>query len=121
LRNEELIIKVESLYVGLLDRLNVKDSDELKDDFKSLMSDCHAMRKYRNNLLHSAFIELKSGDDVLGILRSNPKLKIDPDTGDPLFDQEMLTEAGINEHITKLAQLVLSLNNHYTQLSHWAI
>jgi hypothetical protein len=120
LKNELLVNKVESLYVGLIDSLNIEDREERKTEFKSLMATCHDMRKYRNNLLHSAYIELTAGDDVLGIIRSNPKLKVDPNSGELLLDQEILSEEAILNEMGKLAELAVSLNMHYTQLIHWA-
>jgi hypothetical protein len=120
LRNEELVNRVETLYLQLLNKLNVEDRRKSKAEFRALMKECHVMRKYRNNLLHSAFIELKAGEDVIGVLRSNPKLKVDPNTGAALLDQEMLTEESIALRMTRLAELGFLLNLHYTQLIHWA-
>jgi hypothetical protein len=120
LTNNDLVNEVESLYVGLIEGLDVEGKDAQKADFRSLMSSCHDMRRYRNNLLHSAYIELKAGDDVMGILRSNPKLRVDPSSGEVLFDQEMLSEEAILNEMGKLAELAFRLNVHYTQLIHWA-
>jgi hypothetical protein len=120
LSNNDLVDKVESLYVGLIDSLDVEDQEERKANFKLLMTACHDMRRYRNNLLHSAYIELKAGDNVMGILRSNPKVKVDPRSGELLFDQEMLSEEVILNEMGKLAELVFSLNMHYVQLIQWA-
>ena len=60
-----------------LDRLDRKDREDLKQDFTALVADCQMLRRCRNDLLHSAFVELRAGGDVVGILRSNPKIKID--------------------------------------------
>ena len=120
LTNNDLVNEVESLYVGLIEGLDVEGKDARKADFQTLMAACPDMRRYRNNLLHSAYIELKAGDDVMGILRSNPKLKVDPSSGEVLFDQEMLSEEAILKEMEKLAELAFALNLHYTQLIHWA-
>jgi len=120
LTNNDLVNEVKALYVGLINGLDVEDKDTRMADFQSLMATCHDMRRYRNTLLHSAFIELKAGDDVMGILRSNPKLRVDPSSGEVLFDQETLSEEGILKEMEKLAELAFSLNMHYMQLIHWA-
>jgi len=120
LTNHDLVNKVEELYIGLIDNLDVEGQEERKDNFRSLMMTCHDIRRYRNNLLHSAYIELEAGDDVVGILRSNPKPQVDPNSGEALFDQEILSEETILEVMRNLAELALSLNMHYTQLIHWA-
>jgi hypothetical protein len=118
--SEELIGKVESLFIDLMSRLDVPDKDERIADFKSIVAGSHAMRQYRNNLLHSAFIELKAGGEVMGILRSNPKIKIDPKSGEVLFDQEALTVKAINNKVKELGKLAFPLGQHYIQLIHWA-
>jgi hypothetical protein len=118
--NYQLINRVESLYVDLVDGLEIEDSKERKEDFGSIAAACHAMRRYRNNLLHSAFVELKASGGVLGILRSNPELKIDQETGELLFDQEVLSEDAILGEMKRLAELAIALNAHYMQLIHWA-
>jgi hypothetical protein len=118
--SEELFRKVESLFVDLMNRLDVPDKDERITDFKSIVAGCHAMRQYRNNLLHSAFIELKAGGKVMGILRSNPKIKIDPTSGEVLFDQEALTAKAITKKLHELGELAFPLGQHYVQLIHWS-
>ena len=122
LRNEsskDLIDKVAALYLDLIERLGPADRESKGRDFKSIVAGCHEMRKYRNNLLHSAFIEFKAGGEVVGLLRSNPKIKVDESSGDVLFDQEDLTEDAILEQIHKLADLAFPLGQHYMQLIAW--
>ena len=121
--NKELIDKVEDIYLNLidtLDRLDVKDREDLKRDFTALVADCHLLRQYRNNLLHSAFFELKAGGDMVGILRSNPKVKIDQSSGELLFDQEQVTEQAILKQLHKLGELAFPLGQHYLQLLRWS-
>lgn len=118
--SEDLIDKVETLFTEVIRRLDVPDQDERIRDFKSIVAGCHAMRKYRNNLLHSAFIELKAGGEIVGIVRSNPKIKTDPTSGDPIFDEEALTEEAISNKIGELGKLAFPLSMHYKQLIFWA-
>ena len=120
LTNHDLVNKVEELYVGLIDDLDIEDQEERKANFRSLITTCHDIRKYRNNLLHSAYMELEAGDEVIGVLRSNPKPQVDPSSGEALFDQEVLSEEAILDEMRKLAKVAFSLNMHYTQLIHWA-
>lgn len=56
----------------------------------------------------------------MGILRSNPKIKIDPKSGEVLFDQEALTVKAINNKVKELGKLAFPLGQHYIQLIHWA-
>lgn len=120
LSNKELIDKVEAMFVNLVGGLDVEDRDERIQDFQTIVAGCHKLREYRNSLLHSAYIELKGGGEVLGILRSNPKIKTDPATGDKLFDEEDLTGEAIEKHLRKIAELGVPLGQHYLQLIHWS-
>jgi hypothetical protein len=121
-RNEELINRVQALYVGLLDRLDIDEAlrQARKEEFIFLCGSCHEMRRFRNTLLHSAYIELKAGGDAVAIMRSDPKLRVDPDSGEVLYDQEILSEETIGVAMQKLAETAFSINTHYAQLLHWA-
>lgn len=119
-RNEQLIERVRDLLLAMLETLDIDDREERKLDFASIAERCHELRRKRNVLLHSAFTELKAGGEVLAIMRSNPRLKIDASTGEPLFDHEVLTEPGLTKLLRELADAELSVNAHYMQLIHWA-
>jgi hypothetical protein len=116
--NSDLIEEVIKLYCEFIDTINIDQKEDRKKDFKSLMDEFHEMRAYRNKLLHSAYLELKAGGEVVDLLRSNPKLKHDNITGEPIYDIEILTEQNISKNITKYADAVFNLNLHYTQIIH---
>jgi hypothetical protein len=118
--NFALINKVEALHSELMDSLAIEDGEERKLEFRAIATACHGMRGYRNNLLHSAFIELKAGGEVRGILRSNPKINIDEETGETIFDQELLSAQAIQNEMLRLGELFVALSKHYIQLIHWA-
>lgn len=81
--------------------------------FKNLIVSLHQHRKYRNQLLHSAFIELKGGGEIMEVWRSNPKLKYEGDN--VVFDTEVLTPDNIQEAISKMANDAFTLNIFYAQ------
>ena len=118
--NVQLINEVMKLYTKLVDSLNIEDSVNRKKSFAEAVIAYQGLRRYRNNLLHSAYIELKAGGEVKGILRSNPKLKIDSETCDLVFDQEVLSEDAIQDKMRKLLEVALLVDHHYVQLIHWA-
>lgn len=118
--NHDLLVKVEELYFKLIDRLSPDDAAERKELFRGLVADSHKMRRYRNRLAHSAYIELKAGGEVIGILRSNPRLKEDAETGELKWDQEALTEHSFEDGMKELGRIAWDLNMHYVQLIHWA-
>ena len=52
----------------------------------------------------------------MGLMRSNPKLNVDEETGEPLFDQEALTEKSFEKEFQKMEEVALFLNRCYMQL-----
>lgn len=118
--NHQLVDRVKALYLDLLETLDIKDGRERRADFLSLADACHAARRQRNRLLHSAYVELKAGGEVRDIILSDPKLQADPDTGEPIFDQDILSEDGLTRLLQEVAQIGFRLGMHYLQLTHWA-
>jgi hypothetical protein len=120
LTNEKLIDRVHELFVDALPKCNL--SQELEADFKnsfaSTVEVLHQLRRDRNRILHSAFIELKAGGEVQGLLRSNPRIQRDEETGQPLFDQELLTPESFSKEMNIMAGVAFFLNRAYVQLIH---
>jgi hypothetical protein len=80
--------------------------DELKREF-------HALRRFRNALLHSAFIEMKESDDVVVLLRSNPELHVDSETGELVADQEMFAGECTSRKFDEIGPAMFRLGQHY--------
>lgn len=116
----ELIDKVQKMYFELISRISPEDADERKRAFEGIIRETNLLRLYRNNLIHSAYIELQSGGEVFGLIRSNPKLKEDPTSNKIFWDQEALTEESFESGMKRMADVAIQLNLHYTQLIHWA-
>lgn len=116
----ELIGKVQKIYSELINRIAPEDAEKRKRAFDAIVKETHSLRKYRNNLIHSAYIELKAGGEVLGLIRSNPRLKEDPISSELSWDQETLTEESFESGMKRMANIAIQLNLHYTQLIHWA-
>jgi len=120
LTNEKLIDQVHGLFVQALPKCQLPQ--ELESDFKELFESSakllHQLRRDRNRILHSAFIELRAGGEVQDILRSNPKLQVDEESGDVLFEQEILTNESFAKEMAMVAELALFLNRAYLQLIH---
>jgi hypothetical protein len=51
-------------------------------------------------------------------MRSNPRLDVDSETGEPLFDQEMLSENSFEFEFKEMADLAMFFNRCYIQLIH---
>jgi len=120
LTNEKLIDKVHELFLQALPQCTL--DKELEADFKTSFAACtdvlHQLRRDRNRILHSAFIELKAGGEVVGLMRSNPRLTIDEETGSVLFDQEMLKPESFAVEMRKMGEAAMFLNRAYMQLIH---
>src|SRR5579864_3272767 len=79
-----LFAKVEKLFLAALPRCQLPL--DLEADFRASFAEnanrFHTLRKARNKILHSAYIELKAGGEVHGLVRSNPQLTVDSETGE---------------------------------------
>ena len=120
LTNDKLIDKVQQLFTVALPKCKLPNEleAEFRESFYSYAKTLHQLRRDRNRILHSAFIELKAGDEVHALIRSNPQLGIDEETGEPLFDQEYLEPDSFNREMAKMAEVGFFLNRSYTQLIH---
>src|SRR5258705_724963 len=85
--NKDLLNKVLEMYCEAMDQIPFPEASEKKKSFIVLVDKSHEVRKYRNTMLHSAYVELKAGREVIGMMRSNPILKVGDD-GDFLLDIE---------------------------------
>lgn len=117
--NQELVDKVTELFVGLTQMYNFPNGPERRADFEALRLQFHEMRKFRNRLLHSTYLELKVGGELRAYVRSNPKIGVDPDTGELIYDQEPFSEDVVHSKIKEYADAMFRLGDHYIQLIHW--
>lgn len=118
--NEKLLKKVESLFVEYISTLDILDGDNRKRDFRAIVQECHLSRRYRNQLLHSAYFELKGGDEVFELLQVDSKPTIDPTSGKSTSNPAILSEEFIVKHIQVLGKLSFLLGAIYRQLILWA-
>jgi hypothetical protein len=91
-KTADLFDKVEKLFLDALRRcqLEAEVERELRASFAKNAVRFRDLRRARNRILHSAYIELKAGGEVRELMRSNPRLEVDSETGEKLFDQEFL-------------------------------
>jgi hypothetical protein len=115
-----LFSKVEQLFLAALPRCRL--GRELETEFRTSFAQnalrFRDLRRARNKILHSAFIELGAGGEVQGLMRSNSRLEVDSETGELLFDQEMLTENSFGFEFKEMADLAMFYNRCYLQLIH---
>jgi hypothetical protein len=118
--NYALINKVTDLFIELTNNYAFSNGREKAKDMEELRGHFHALRKYRNRLLHSTYIELKGGGEVHGYIRSNPEVGVDPETGELIFDQEDFSAEVIYAKMREYGEFMLRLNFIHVQLIHWS-
>lgn len=120
LTNEKLIDTVHQLFMDAIPKCELRAELEMdfRNSFSTTVNTLHQLRRDRNRILHSAFIELKAGGEIQGLLRSNPKTQVDEETGQTLFDQEMLSPDSFANEMKAIAESATFLNRAYLQLIH---
>ena len=118
-KNHTLINKVTDLFIELTNNYFFVNGTEMAKDMEELREHFHVLRKYRNRLLHSTYVELKGGGKVHGYIRSNPEVGVDPETGEIIFDQEEFSAKTINTKIREYGEYMIRLNFIHVQLIHW--
>lgn len=120
LTTADLIDRVHRLFVVALPKCQLPSQLEadFRDSFTSTVNVLHELRRDRNRILHSTFIELKASGEVQGLLRSNPTIQVDEETGESLFDHEILTPESFAKKMKVMANTALFLNRVHLQLIH---
>lgn len=118
--NHDLINKVHSLFIKAISEcdLDTELETEFIESFNSCKENLHKLRRNRNRILHSAYIELKAGGKIQEVLRSNPRLEIDYESGEYIFDQEILQPNSFDKEMKIMAEEAMFLNRAYLQLIH---
>lgn len=116
LKSEDLADKVAELYGDTLHFCRLPDEADRRLEFPELIKQFHEFRKFRNRVLHSAFIELKAGGEVQALIRTDVRLKTDPETGETLMDHESLSETSFQEQMAHMGHLAFRLGSHHLTL-----
>lgn len=118
--NRDLVNKVTDKFIQLTKDFSFPNGAEKAAEAEELRKHFHALRDYRNRLVHSSYFEIVAGGKVAAVVRTDPRIFIDPETGELITDQENFTpelvQAKLHEHVTH----VFRLNLLKVQLIHWA-
>lgn len=117
--NRSLIDRVTDLFVELTNTYPFENGAEKALDMQELRTRFHELRKYRNRLLHSAYIELKAGGGLQGYIRSNPRIGVDSETGELIFDLEQFNADIVHAKMKEYAPCLFRLGQIHVQLIHW--
>lgn len=119
-KNHQLIDKVTTMFVDLTDRHRFPNGAEKARDMLELQPRFHELRGYRNRLLHSTYVELKAGGELVGYLMSNPRISVDSDTGEVQYNEGPFTAESVRTKLREYAEYAFRLSQLYLQLIHWA-
>lgn len=110
----------DDLFAQYVTNAAIKNADEWKQAFHKLMDRCRQIAEHRNRLVHSAYVHLEGGDQLLGIIRSKVALKTGGEAGPRHeFDQEYLTPETFDEPLREIAEVGFAIGQTYLQLLHW--
>jgi hypothetical protein len=117
---KKLTDDVEKLFLDHIDRLELEDAVERKKNFQELVERCRKLAHYRNKLVHSTYIHLEAGRELVGIMRSKIEKQTDAIGKSTLaFDQEPMNEASFEDSLKEIAEEAFLLSQSYIQLIHW--
>lgn len=112
------IVSQTSEAVGkFLDEHRPADETNVRGRLDALLSDCREIARYRNRLVHSAYLFLEAGDKLVGIVRSDVSRGAQPDEVE--FDHEALDGTSFNHEMSKIAQTAFGIAQCRLQLIHW--
>ncbi|MFT4155200.1 hypothetical protein [Parafilimonas sp.] len=112
--NQQLLDKVCRMFCNESAKWYEKGVQFGPESFKNVIERVQNMRLYRNELMHAAYVELKGGDKIYGLLKSGIKKVKDKST----IESELLTESSIDAKMQNVALISFDLNLHYVQLIH---
>ena len=117
--NHDLINRVTDMFVQLVNTHAFPNGPGKSAEMMQLREKFHDLRRYRNRLLHSTYVELKAGGEIHGYIRSNPQIGVDSDTGELIFDQEDFSANSIHEALRDYSHHMFALGLVHVQLIHW--
>jgi hypothetical protein len=115
-RTEQLVKEVSALYEAALPTLQFEHETEVRASFREIAARFHLLRRLRNRVLHSAYVEIKSGGELVALLRSDIRGVGDEKTLKVLPDQEVLSDTSFDNLMNELGAIAVELQVHYKQL-----
>jgi len=78
-----------------------QDEPEFRERLKALLGRCRELASYRNRVVHSAYVFMEAGDELVTVLRSDMRSR-GPEN-DVEIDQELLREDSFEEAVAEIA------------------
>ncbi len=93
------------------------EEPEFRERLTILLEGCRELARYRNRLVHSAYVFLESGDELVAMMRSDMTAGARKDEVE--LDQELLKEGSFKEAMTEIARVAFGISQFRIQLIHW--
>lgn len=117
--NRDLVDKVTDLFIELTRGFEFPNGAEKATEAEELRTTFHKLRKYRNRIAHSSYFEVKAGGKVVAVMRTNPEVQVDSETGEVIFDEETFTPDIIRREVSIHAVAMFKLHALQMQTIHW--
>lgn len=113
----QLVSRTSEAVAAFLAEHRPADETDVRGRLDRLLADCGELARYRNRIVHSAYLFLEAGDDLVAVVRSDMTRGAGEDEVD--FDQEALGEASFEEAMAKIAETAFGIGQCRLQLMHW--
>lgn len=113
----QLVDKTESSVGDFLDQRGRAEPD-FRARLEALLVRCRELARYRNKVVHSAYVFLEAGGDLLGVVRSDMTRGAEPNEVE--LDQELLSERSFEEAMSEIAEVAFGIGQCHVQLIHWS-
>lgn len=115
----QLIDVATDLFVELIQSSSFANGDRFATIAEAVRGALHELRSYRNQVLHSAFIELNEGKEVVGFMRTDVKRGVDLETGELIGRLDDISAEAVRGTLAKFGDACFQLNMMYVQAVHW--
>jgi hypothetical protein len=113
----QLVSKTSEAVDAFLTEHRPADEMGVRGRLDGLLTDCRELGRQRNRVVHSAYLFLEGGDELVAIVRSD-MTRGDRDN-EVEFDQEALNETTFNRAMTSIAETAFGIGQCRLQLIHW--
>ena len=91
---------------------------EFRERVNDLLDQCLNLATYRNKVIHSAYLFLEGGGELVAIVRSDMSEGL-PNGNTVELDQEVLTEDSFEVAMAEIANVAFEIGQCRLQLIHW--
>lgn len=111
------LVSVTGERVHELLRHKEKAGSSFAESYCDLLCRCRKLAERRNGIVHSAYVYMEAGGEVMGVIRSDMTKGRSGD--DAEFDYEAVTVSFLQKSIRELADTGVGLSLARAQLIHW--